>query len=432
MTVATQLILVTFLGDDIAVTFPFTFPVYDADHIVVYLQDTTTDVLLLLSDSDYSVTGIGDESGGTVVTDDPVSSDNNIIIARILPLTQDLDVDNQGGFYPENFENELDLQEMQIQQIREELRRSVRGQLAETWPELPPPPIRRAQLLGFTDDALAYPTVDTFDIFFNMLASILRAGFGIEITIGDGIITITNTAPGGNELQECWLLEDASAGGGSGGGGDPEAIRDVIGVALQGLGCVIVVDDAANTITVDCTQDATAEVIRDVMGVALTAGAGVTITPSDVGDTITVSIDTSGVGEIARDALGAALIGGVGITITVSDVGDTITIDSAPKIQAVVSAATVTPTFANDQVNITAQATNLTLANPTGTAVDGHGILIRIKDNGTSRTITYGTQYRTFSDAKPTATVISKTTYIGIIYNAADTKWDVIGVRQEA
>jgi hypothetical protein len=104
----------------------------------------------------------------------------------------------------------------------------------------------------------------------------------------------------------------------------------------------------------------------------------------------------------------------------------------APAIQSVTSSATVTPTFSNDQVNITAQAAGLTLANPTGTAVDGWGIVIRIKDNGTARSILYGTQYRAIGVTLPTTTVISKTLYLAMIFNNADTKWDVVAVAQEA
>lgn len=105
---------------------------------------------------------------------------------------------------------------------------------------------------------------------------------------------------------------------------------------------------------------------------------------------------------------------------------------SAPSIQAVTSAATVTPTFSDDQVNITAQAAALALANPTGTAVDGWGMAIRIKDNATARAITYGTQYRALGVTLPTTTVISKTLYLGLVFNNADTKWDVVAVAQEA
>jgi hypothetical protein len=103
-----------------------------------------------------------------------------------------------------------------------------------------------------------------------------------------------------------------------------------------------------------------------------------------------------------------------------------------PQIQSITSAATVSPTFSDDQVNITAQAVALTLANPSGTAVDGWGIAIRIKDNGSARSIAYGTQYRALGTTLPTTTVAGKTLYLGMIYNSADSKWDVVTVAQEA
>jgi hypothetical protein len=103
-----------------------------------------------------------------------------------------------------------------------------------------------------------------------------------------------------------------------------------------------------------------------------------------------------------------------------------------PNVQAVASAATVTPTFANDEVVIAAQAVGLTLANPTGTTIQGKRLLIRIKDNGTSRSISYGTVYRAVGVSLPSATTISNTVYLTAIYNNNDAKWDVINVAQEA
>ena len=103
-----------------------------------------------------------------------------------------------------------------------------------------------------------------------------------------------------------------------------------------------------------------------------------------------------------------------------------------PNVQSVTSAATVTPTTLNDEVVVTAQAVALALANPTGTALQGKSLIIRIKDNGTARAITYDTQYRAIGITLPTTTVISKTVYLGFIYNSTDTKWDCIGVAQQA
>lgn len=103
-----------------------------------------------------------------------------------------------------------------------------------------------------------------------------------------------------------------------------------------------------------------------------------------------------------------------------------------PQVQSVSSSATVTPVSTNDLVKITAQAVGLTLANPTGTFTEGQALMIRIKDSGTAQTIAFGTNYRAVGVTLPTTTVISKTMYLGIIYNSTDSKFDIIGYNIQA
>jgi hypothetical protein len=107
-------------------------------------------------------------------------------------------------------------------------------------------------------------------------------------------------------------------------------------------------------------------------------------------------------------------------------------LDLNANVQTVTSSATVTPTSANDLVVITAQAVGLTIANPTGTMVQGQALMIRIKDNGTARSIAFGTNYRALGITLPTTTVVNKTLYLGMIWNSTDTKFDVVGLNQEA
>ncbi len=103
-----------------------------------------------------------------------------------------------------------------------------------------------------------------------------------------------------------------------------------------------------------------------------------------------------------------------------------------PRVQAVTSASTVTPSADNDdEVVITAQGAALTLANWSGTPVQGQAIIIRIKDDSTARAITFDTLYRAVGAYLPTTTVIGKTVYIACIYNSTDTKIDVVSVAQE-
>lgn len=107
-----------------------------------------------------------------------------------------------------------------------------------------------------------------------------------------------------------------------------------------------------------------------------------------------------------------------------------------PRILSAASYTTDTGTSLNcdnlDQFIITAQAGALLFNNPSGTATEAQKLIIRIKDNGTARALTYGTQFRAMGNALPTTTVLSKTLYMGFIFNITDTKWDLVAVAQEA
>jgi len=80
-----------------------------------------------------------------------------------------------------------------------------------------------------------------------------------------------------------------------------------------------------------------------------------------------------------------------------------------------------------DEFDVTAQAGALKLNNPGGTAVAGQKLIVRIKDDGTARALTYDTEFRASSDlALPTTTVLGKTLYMGFMFNATDTKFDLL------
>lgn len=107
----------------------------------------------------------------------------------------------------------------------------------------------------------------------------------------------------------------------------------------------------------------------------------------------------------------------------------------APRVQSVSDAATVTPNAdSNDCVDITALAQAVTIANPSGTPVNFQKLLIRIKDNGTARAISFGTSYVAGGVTLPTTTVLSKILTLGFIYNTANSlnKWQLVASAQEA
>lgn len=98
------------------------------------------------------------------------------------------------------------------------------------------------------------------------------------------------------------------------------------------------------------------------------------------------------------------------------------------RITTVTSSTTPTPNAdGTDEYVITALAGNATFGAPTGTPTQGQPLLIRIKDDGTSRTLGFNSIYRFPSDIPaPSATQVNKTMYLGFIYNSTDTKWDCV------
>jgi hypothetical protein len=85
-----------------------------------------------------------------------------------------------------------------------------------------------------------------------------------------------------------------------------------------------------------------------------------------------------------------------------------------------------------DQFEVTAQAGALKFNNPWWTPTGWQKLIIRIKDDWTARALTYDTYFRAMWVAWPSTTVVSKTLYMWFIFNATDTKRDLVAVWQEA
>jgi hypothetical protein len=104
-----------------------------------------------------------------------------------------------------------------------------------------------------------------------------------------------------------------------------------------------------------------------------------------------------------------------------------------PRVVSITTAANITPTGNTaDQYNVTALASDANVEAPSGTPSNGQKLIIRIKDNGISRNLTWDAIYRVIGSTLPIITISSKTVYVGCIWNNNDSVWDVVGVAQEA
>lgn len=138
---------------------------------------------------------------------------------------------------------------------------------------------------------------------------------------------------------------------------------------------------------------------------------------------------------LSRSAAGVLAVEGVAVP-TISSTSTVTNKRNQPRIVSAASYTTDTGTSLDvsttDIFVITAQAGALLFNSPGGTPVQGEKLIIRIKDNGTARALTWNAVFRAMGTALPSTTVLSKTLYLGFIYNSTDTKWDLIASAQEA
>lgn len=129
MTVATTTNVAVHTGNSVATEFPYSFKVLDADHLAVTRRVRATGEIdkTYIIDTEYTVDGIGAESGTVTILGAPLSASYDLILERIVPYTQALDIVNQGGFFPDAVEEQLDLSTMQVQQISNQIGRAVKA-----------------------------------------------------------------------------------------------------------------------------------------------------------------------------------------------------------------------------------------------------------------------------------------------------------------
>ena len=170
-----------------------------------------------------------------------------------------------------------------------------------------------------------------------------------------------------------------------------------------------------------------------VTSVAATVPSFLSVAGSPITTSGTLTITLSGTAlPIANGGTGATTLAGASIaTYTGTETLTNKRID--PRVASAASASSLTPSIATaDIYAYTALAAGLTINAPTGTPLDGDKLMFRLLDNGTSRALTWNATFTVIGVTLPTTTTASKTTYVGCIYNANNTRWDVIAVTTQA
>jgi len=145
MTVESTTKKVTKPGNDAATVFTFPFTIFVATYLVVMHVDALGVATLLAegaTSTTYSVTVASYPGAGSItypaVGGTPLATGASLVLKRLLPIEQTLNLENQGGYLPENQEVAFDKGTMVDLQQQEELDRSMKLSVGSTAnPELP-------------------------------------------------------------------------------------------------------------------------------------------------------------------------------------------------------------------------------------------------------------------------------------------------------
>lgn len=114
-----------YLGNGVTDTFAYEFRILAETHLRATIVDGGGIESVLTLGADYSVTDVGNTSGGSVILTGPLASGLQLVITRNVPATQETDLENQGAFLAEVIETALDKATMLIQQEGERSDRTV-------------------------------------------------------------------------------------------------------------------------------------------------------------------------------------------------------------------------------------------------------------------------------------------------------------------
>lgn len=164
MTISSENFRKQYSGNGSTTVFPYDFKITAASQLNVIATSSAGVETTLVLDTHYSVSGVGEQSGGNVtypISGTALPTGSLITIRRILSLLQSLDLTNQTAFQAGSVEEVFDKIIMMLQQHEEILNRTITLPVSDSIiPVLPTNAQRISNYLGF-DEVGQFAVLDT-------------------------------------------------------------------------------------------------------------------------------------------------------------------------------------------------------------------------------------------------------------------------------
>lgn len=128
MTISSTTVKNSYSGNGTLDTFNYTFKIFADSDLQVIIRDASATETVKTLTTHYTVTGAGSASGGTIVftAGNIPSATETVVIRRAVPQTQAIDYIANDPFPAESHEEGLDRAMMTLQQLQEEVDRSIK------------------------------------------------------------------------------------------------------------------------------------------------------------------------------------------------------------------------------------------------------------------------------------------------------------------
>ena len=195
MTVSSSTNRVSYSGNGSLTTFAYTFKIFDQDDLTVILRASNGTETVQTITTHYTVTNVGNASGGNIEFVTAPSATETVVIVREQPFTQGLDLVPNDPFPAQSLEESLDKLTFVDQRLNEKIDRALTFSVGDfvTDATLPVKELRVGKVLAFnetTGNPEAGPSIADTESVANVSADIATLADIQDGTIATNSITI--------------------------------------------------------------------------------------------------------------------------------------------------------------------------------------------------------------------------------------------------